>query len=137
MNDVKRIDLQPHTWTDHRGWVTNPIEAANIQNALPGSIHIATLNPGSIRGNHFHPKSKEWLLIFGGPARFYWRSCKEAAPHEVIIRDSGPVLFEIPPGIEHAVVNPTQHDVYLMAFSDSNDRDTVKTSLIQLTDDGR
>ena len=133
MNHVKRIDLNPHTWTDHRGWVTNPIEAANIQNTLLGSIHIATMKPGTIRGNHFHPRSTEWLLIFGGPARFYWQPHQQSPIHEELIHDSGPVLFEIPPKIEHAVVNCAENDIFLMAFSDSDDRDTVRTSLIELT----
>jgi uncharacterized RmlC-like cupin family protein len=130
MCQVKRIDLKENIWNDERGWGTSPIEAVGIQKDLLGSIHLALIKPGCKRGNHYHTSSTEWLLIFGGPARFYWRSRSGDSVREENINAMEPALFEIPPNVGHTILNDSKSNIYLMAFSDSNKRDTIRSILV-------
>lgn len=130
MYQVRRIDLKGNVWKDERGWGISPIEAVGIQRDSLGSIHITLIKPGCKRGNHYHTNSIEWLLIFGGSAKFYWRSYKENSIHEELINDTEPALFEIQPNVEHTILNYSKGNIYLMAFSNSNKRDTVRSILV-------
>lgn len=130
MCQVRRIDLKGNVWRDERGWGANPIEVVGIRSDLLGSIHLALIKPGCKRGNHYHKNSTEWLFIFGGSAKFYWRSNKEDSVHEEYIDETEPALFEIPQDIEHTILNDSKSNIYLMAFSDSNKRDTVRSILL-------
>ena len=49
--------------------------------------------------------------------------------HEECIVETGPVLFEIPPNVEHTILNDSGRNIYLMAFSDSDKRDTIRSLL--------
>ena len=131
MVSIKRIELKKNIWKDERGWGTSPIEAVRIKTESMGSLHVASIRPGCIRGTHYNTDSTEWLILFGGPARFYWRFRKEDAIHEELIQDAEPILFEIPPEVEHAILNISESDIFLMAFSDSKKRDTIRTFLVK------
>lgn len=130
MCQVRRIDLKEDIWNDERGWGINPIEAACVKRDQVGSIHLTLIKPGCKRGNHYHINSTEWLLIFGGSARFYWRSNNEDSVHEELINTEEPVLFEIPPNVAHTILNASGSNIYLMAFSDSDKRDTIRSILV-------
>ena len=129
MYQVKRIDLKENIWNDERGWGISPIDAAGVKRDSLGSVHLALIKPGHKRGNHYHKNSTEWLLIFGGPARFFWRIYNEDSIHEEILNEGEPALFEIPPNVEHTILNNSRKNIYLMAFSDSDKRDTMRSLL--------
>lgn len=98
---------------DDRGWVVDPI--AKIDPDLPlGHLHLASLAPGAIRGNHLHPVSSEYILVWGGSAELAWEEGGRVAREEVS-RDEL-VVFEIPAGIAHAVTNTGSETVYLVAY---------------------
>ena len=126
MDAVKHIVLKTHAWKDERGWGINPLEALAIGGGLPGNLHIVSLKPGAVRGDHYHAKATEWILVFGGKAKVVWKVKKSSSVHQICIDDSEPALFEIPPDIEHAVINDSTHDIYLAVFYDSHEPDTVR-----------
>ena len=126
MAEVKRIDLEDHTWSDERGWGVNPLAAAGTEGKPLANLHTASLNPGSVRGNHYHTGSTEWFLIFGGPVQMVWRDINEQEQHEIVISDDAPVLYEVPELVAHAVKNVSKDVVYLLSISDSPERDTIR-----------
>ena len=128
---IKRIDMIENSHLDERGWVTNPLEVIGVSGNALNNLHIASIQPGCIRGNHYHTHATEWLLIFGGAARFFWRSMEEENIHEEWIKGSAPVLFEIPPGIEHAVINRSENEIFLMAFRNIADADTIQSPIVK------
>lgn len=131
MPAIKRIDIIENAHNDERGWVTNPLEVAGVSSKTLSNLHIASVKPGCIRGNHYHNHATEWLLIFGGAASFYWRSSEEETIHEEKIKGSDPVSFEIPPGIEHAVINRSGKEIFLMAFRNIADADTIQSLIVK------
>jgi dTDP-4-dehydrorhamnose 3,5-epimerase-like enzyme len=129
--NIKRIDMIENAYHDKRGWVTNPLEVSGVSSKTLSNLHIASVQPGCIRGNHYHIHATEWLLIFGGAANFYWRSSEVGTIHEEEIKGSAPVLFEIPPGIEHAVLNRSEKEIFLMAFRNIADADTIQSHIVK------
>ena len=51
---------------DERGWMVNLIEKGFLDKERIKNIHLGTITPGQIRGNHFHEKQKEWLFVLVG-----------------------------------------------------------------------
>jgi quercetin dioxygenase-like cupin family protein len=98
---------------DARGWVVDPLIRPSGGGPL-GHAHLASLEPGAIRGNHVHSGAAEFVLAWGGRLEIAWeedgRVTREAA-------GDGPlVVFEIPPGIAHAVTNVGATTAYLIAY---------------------
>jgi len=99
---------------DERGWVTNPIVPPPAGSAL-GHVHIASLAPGAVRGNHVHPESGEYVLVWGGRAEMTWDDSELGLVSEETA-EGELVVYEIPPGVAHAVKNVGERDVYLIAY---------------------
>jgi len=112
MGEVRKTVLEVHA--DERGWVVDPM-VPPFPNAPLGQAHIASLEPGAVRGNHVHPSSAEYVFVWGGTSEVTWRSEDGELKRETV----GPgkmVVFEIPPGIPHTVVNVGSGTVYLLAY---------------------
>lgn len=124
MTEVRRIELSDSMWSDNRGWGINPLKAAHLLNKVIGNLHISSIKPGCIRGNHYHDVGTEWLLICGGPARFAWSlSGGEHHREEKVFNE--PQLFEIPPRFQHAIMNISNADILVISFSDVPERNTI------------
>ena len=130
MAEVKRIGLRDDVWSDERGWGVNPLEAAGFAGEPLGDYHVVSVKPGAVRGNHSHISATEWILVFGGVAKVIWRSGETGSIRETTTAETGPELFEVSPGVEHAVVNCSEHDIFLVSFSDSHDRETVRCAAL-------
>jgi dTDP-4-dehydrorhamnose 3,5-epimerase-like enzyme len=128
MEPVKQIALQPNFWEDERGWGVEPFKTVQHLPVFQENMHIVSLKPGAVRGNHYHTHSTEWILVFGGPARIVWKAREEGSAQEITVNDPEPALFEFSPGTEHAVVNDCEHDIYLFVFYDAEKSETVHCS---------
>ncbi len=112
MQKVKRHVLEQSS--DERGWVANPI-VEGPGGAPLGHVHIASLAPGAVRGNHVHPDAAEYVLVWGGEAEVTWEHADGGLASEKVTGEEL-VVFEIPPGIAHAVTNTGSAEVYLIAY---------------------
>ncbi len=111
MTAVRKHVLEKRT--DERGWVIDPLVPSPRGERL-GHVHLASLEPGAIRGNHVHSGVAEYVLVWGGRAEIAWEEDGRVAREEV----SGDtlVVFEIAPGIAHAVTNVGATTAYLIAY---------------------
>ncbi|MEW6442955.1 MAG: hypothetical protein AB1640_18620 [bacterium] len=110
---------------DPRGWRVDLLEASGQSAESLGDLHVVSLLPGSVRGNHLHPHAREWLLMFGGPARLAWRSGRNGDVQEIAVEGRGPALFEILPGVEHALKNLSDGEIYLVAIREAQSQETT------------
>jgi dTDP-4-dehydrorhamnose 3,5-epimerase-like enzyme len=111
MTGVRKHVLEKRA--DERGWVTDPLVRSPDGKPL-GHAHLASLEPGAIRGNHVHSGAAEYVLVWGGSAEIAWEDDGRAAREAV--SDSELAVFEIPPGVAHAVTNTGPKTVYLIAY---------------------
>jgi len=111
-------------WKDGRGWVLNPLSLAGLEGRPLGNLHVASMQPGSIRGNHAHASAAEWLLLCGGPATLV------AGEEEVLVSGEEPELFEIPAGLPHAIVNRSGREIFLVVFYEEKDLQTSPEKLL-------
>jgi dTDP-4-dehydrorhamnose 3,5-epimerase-like enzyme len=109
---VRRTELKEHS--DERGWVVDPM-VPPFPGVPLGQVHVASLEPGAVRGNHMHPDVTEYVFTWGGPVDVVWQpEGGELAREEV--RSGDLSVFEIPPGVRHAVMNVGEERVYLIAY---------------------
>ncbi|MBN2516295.1 MAG: hypothetical protein JXC33_09740 [Deltaproteobacteria bacterium] len=133
MADVRKINFQHVAREDERGWGANPFKAFDISDTASLDIHVVSLKPGCIRGNHYHTDATEWMLICNGTVRFLWKGVEEKTVREIIIRDNEPALLEIPSLIEHALRNEGNHEIYLIVMNSSSEPDMIRCpSLFEL-----
>jgi len=118
MPSLQWIALPQNFFTDHRGWSFAPFKNLEpIQKAQVDwdSFHAVSLEPGTVRGNHYHTETTEWLFFCGGPVRLVWRKAGSLTTREVLIENNYTLVI-IPPGISHAVKNESPVTTYLIAF---------------------
>lgn len=115
--------------TDDRGVVFEPIQAADftgLQNA-----HVVISNPGAVRGNHYHKKGREIIVVMG-PGLVCYREGGQV--REVTVPEKAVYRFDFPPGIAHALKNTGTQPSLLVAFNslshDPENPDTVSDILI-------
>jgi oxalate decarboxylase/phosphoglucose isomerase-like protein (cupin superfamily) len=126
MDAVKKIDIGEAMWRDERGWGLNPFNAFRLTPEGGWDIHVVSLKPGAVRGNHYHTAGTEWMLICGGPARFLSRSKKEGKIKAMTADGTAPFLIEIPAHVKHAVRNDSAESVYVVVFNDVPSPETVR-----------
>jgi oxalate decarboxylase/phosphoglucose isomerase-like protein (cupin superfamily) len=118
MNTLKIISLPEGFRQEPRGWSFAPFRESPLQNGLEldwSSFHLVSLEPGSIRGNHVHPRVTEWLLFSGAPLLLVWQDEGSDLVQQESITDHH-TLVVIPPRVKHAVQNQSPGTIYLTAF---------------------
>lgn len=131
MHTVEFIDLTPEIQEDARGFSFYPLKGRVLNPAaLPAVLHVVSIAPGRVRGNHVHPAKVEWLYPFHGQGFFLW----EPRPGDVRERliTGHRLLIRIPPGVPHALRNPGPEPLYLLAWREGDQEggeDTLPYSL--------
>jgi oxalate decarboxylase/phosphoglucose isomerase-like protein (cupin superfamily) len=132
--EVKRLDLDG-LHQGPTGWGMNPLRIAGAGSQAADALHLVSIRPGASRGNHLHRNATEWILVFGGSGKLAWKSPEDGNLREMIVGD-GPALFQVPPLVEHVVVNTSEQDIYAMAFYDHPTPQTVPGTCISGTGKG-
>ena len=85
--------------------------------ARVGDVHVVSLLPGAVRGNHRHPNATEWLLVLGAPVTVAWRQ-PDGTEERVTAEGDEPLLLELPPGTPHALRGEGPATTYLLSWAD-------------------
>ena len=103
---------------DQRGFsFTIPADALRFLERI-NDIHVASLLPEAIRGNHFHRRRREILVLtYAGDWSFHWDEGPGTPVQERSFDGRGAVLIMISPGASHAVRNDGYEPLTLMAAS--------------------
>jgi len=114
---------------DARGWVIEPVDETLL--AGKRNVHVVFSKPGAVRGNHYHQRGTEVLVVIG-PALIRIR---EGGPvRDIHVPDGQAMRLTIPPGIAHAIQNTGTRPMILMSFAtlphDRAQPDTVPAVLI-------
>ena len=126
---VKEIEL----YQDDRGWCIKPISDDDIEKGIISDIHMVSMKPGAIRGNHYHINKTENILIIGSTCRVLVEDNNTKEKEEKILESNERLLLVIPHGVTHAVENIGNEVSYLLCFSNVKDglknRDVVNNKI--------
>jgi UDP-2-acetamido-2,6-beta-L-arabino-hexul-4-ose reductase len=115
-------------FSDERGVVFNPIEMRDLRSQK--NLHVVTSSPQAIRGNHYHRKGTEILIIMG-PALVRIRENNNR--RDIVIPDRSIYRLNIPPGVPHAVKHTGSTSGLLLSFNtvdyDPENPDVVQEDL--------
>jgi mannose-6-phosphate isomerase-like protein (cupin superfamily) len=134
MPSVKITRLKEGVYSDPKtGWSAYPFTGSF---GAPGAdirgVHVVSIYPGQVRGNHYHEHANETLFIFSGKGIFYWEEEGALRQHQV---EGGLHVITVPPGVRHAFRNTGTEPVYLLAVRDgafdSANPDVVRSGLVE------
>jgi dTDP-4-dehydrorhamnose 3,5-epimerase-like enzyme len=113
---IQISDLTNHG--DQRGFsFTIPPDALSFLEHVQ-DIHVAAILPSAVRGNHFHKRRREILVLtYTADWSFHWDEGPGTAVQERTFEGRGAVLITISPGASHAVRNDGYEPLTLMAAS--------------------
>jgi mannose-6-phosphate isomerase-like protein (cupin superfamily) len=103
---------------DARGFsFTTPPEALDFVGAVR-DMHLASMEPGAVRGNHYHLRRREAIVILPGTAwSMHWYEGEGMAAQHRSFDGSSAVLVLVSPGSSHAVRNDGSTSLWLVACS--------------------
>jgi oxalate decarboxylase/phosphoglucose isomerase-like protein (cupin superfamily) len=130
MPKISRVAIGEKAWKDARGWVLNPLPLAGLEGKPLGNLHVASMQPGAVRGNHAHGSAAEWLLFCGGPASLFAGTAGDPDAEEIVVSGGEPELFEIPAGLPHAIVNRSDGEIFLVVFYEQKELDTRTAKIV-------
>jgi dTDP-4-dehydrorhamnose 3,5-epimerase-like enzyme len=97
---------------DDRGSVLELLAPDRL--ASQRNVHVVLTEPGCARGNHFHKRGTETLIVYG-PAMV--RTREAGVDVDTSIPAGAVFRFVIPPGVSHAVRNTGPSPNLLIAFN--------------------
>lgn len=123
---IERIEQR----NDHRGSVFEPLAPDTLQGQR--NAHVVLTGPDHVRGNHYHRRGTETLVV-RGPALVRYREASEMM-RDVTVSAGEVVAFRFPAGVSHAVQNTGSAEGFVVAFRDvehdPTGADTVREVLI-------
>lgn len=103
---------------DARGFsFTAPAEGLAFVGRM-SDVHLASTLPGAVRGNHYHLRRREAIVVLPGARwSFHWDEDETNGPQHREFEGSSAVLILISPGASHAVRNDGNEPLWLVAIS--------------------
>lgn len=104
--------------TDARGSSFN----LQVPFAEVGECHLATVKPGGVRGNHYHPRRRELLaVLYSDRWTLLWDDGEGTPVQSRTFEGSGAVLMDADALCAHAVRNDGASDLQLFVLGDVSD----------------
>ena len=81
-------------------------------------VHVSSSQPGTVRGNHYHLRRREAIVILPGTSwSFHWdEGGKTPAQHRSFKGDRA-ILILVSPDASHAIRNDGSETLWLLAIS--------------------
>ena len=127
---IKEIEFDQ----DDRGWSIRPITDEEISAGKIKDIHMVSMRPGAIRGNHYHAYKTEHIFVMGSTCRVVVMDNNTKEREEEIIEHNKKALLVIPPHVTHAIENVGNEMSYLLCYSKAEEdldmSDVVKNKIV-------
>ncbi len=96
---------------------TAPAEALAFVGRM-ADVHLASTQPGAVRGNHYHLRRREAIVVLPGSQwSLHWDEDEGSPPQHREFDGTAAVLVLVAPGASHAVRNDGADTLWLMAIS--------------------
>jgi dTDP-4-dehydrorhamnose 3,5-epimerase-like enzyme len=114
MRGVKIEWLTRHQ--DNRGIVFQPLTSRMLRGGKVLNVHVATMRPGAVRGNHRHLAATEHVC-FSGYIKLVVQD-QMGRQEQIQFQEDECVRVKIAPGVAHAFVNTGMSDTFIVCFGD-------------------
>ncbi len=105
---------------NHRGELFQFPDTAFRFLARIAELHYATIEPGGVRGNHYHQEGRECILLaYHGPWRLACRLLKATSTITRAYKGKGAVIIKIDTGVVHAIKNTGDKPLHLVSCSNA------------------
>lgn len=96
---------------------TAPSEALAFVGRM-SDVHLASTGPGAVRGNHYHLRRREAIVVLPGAKwSLHWDEGEGSAPQHREFAGNAAVMVLVSPGASHAVRNDGDGILWLVAIS--------------------
>lgn len=117
MNPSVRIVRLSDSGDDRGSSFQTPPECLELLGEVR-DMHVATIKPGAVRGNHYHEQRREAIVLFHSDKwSLHWDSGPGTDVHAQVFEGAGAVLVEVEPGASHAVRNDGQIELRMVGLS--------------------
>jgi dTDP-4-dehydrorhamnose 3,5-epimerase-like enzyme len=97
-------------------------------------VHMASMVPGAVRGNHYHTRRREAIVVLcGAPWSLYWDEGAGTNVEKLSFEEAGATLILVSPGASHALRNDGEQEMSIVAFSSEmyDPAETVARKLVE------
>ena|SRR5437763_4334435 len=103
---------------DARGFSFTAPAAALAFVGRMSDVHVASTQPGSVRGNHYHLLRREAIVVLPGTRwSLHWDEGEESSAQHRAFDGASAVMVLVSPGASHAVRNDGDGLMWLLAIS--------------------
>ena len=120
MSQIDKVKVIPRRLLkDERGWFLKAITGTeeNIPNHT-GEVYLTMGKPGQAKGGHYHPEAVEWFTIVQGSAILKLEDMETHERRDIPMSLAKAITVFIPNQVAHVVVNDSNEDFILLAYTD-------------------
>lgn len=133
MSQIDKVKIIPRRLLkDERGWFLKAITGTeeNIPNHT-GEVYLTMGKPGQAKGGHYHPEAVEWFTIVQGSAILKLEDMETHERRDIPMSLAKAITVFIPNQVAHVVVNDSNEDFILLAYTDKlyNPKDTISHTI--------
>ena len=120
MSQIQKVQIIPRRFIkDERGWFLKAI--TGTEENMPshtGEVYLTMGKPGQAKGGHYHPEAVEWFTIIEGSAILKLEDMDTHERRDIDLSLDKAITVFIPNNVAHVVVNNSDNDFILLAYTD-------------------
>ena len=133
MSQIEKVRIIPRRLiSDDRGWFLKVI--TGTEEDIPshtGEVYLTMGKPGQAKGGHYHPEALEWFTVIQGEAILKLEDIETHERRDIPMSLDKAISVFIPNNVAHTVVNNSDKDFILLAYTDKlyDPKDTISYTI--------
>ena len=133
MSQIEKVRIIPRRLiSDDRGWFLKAI--TGTEEDIPshtGEVYLTMGKPGQAKGGHNHPEALEWFTVIQGEAILKLEDIETHERRDIPMSLDKAISVFIPNNVAHTVVNNSDKDFILLAYTDKlyDPKDTISYTI--------
>lgn len=133
MSQIEKVRVIPRRLiSDDRGWFLKAI--TGTEEDIPshtGEVYLTMGKPGQAKGGHYHPEALEWFTVIQGEAILKLEDIETHERRDIPMSLDKAISVFIPNNVAHTVVNNSNKDFILLAYTDKlyDSKDTISYTI--------
>lgn len=133
MSQIEKVRVIPRRLiSDDRGWFLKAI--TGTEEDIPshtGEVYLTMGKPEQAKGGHYHPEALEWFTVIQGEAILKLEDIETHERRDIPMSLDKAISVFIPNNVAHTVVNNSDKDFILLAYTDKlyDPKDTISYTI--------